>query len=207
MAAGSLVITLIYIAILRCCVKPLLYVSLVGLLLFGGAFAGWNIYKYTTAVPGSDDATTALWIGIITGVVTLIYLICLCCMWHAIGLGASVIEACSDYITSNMRIGIVPLVVFILYIPIFIWWTFGSVYLYSTGQFTYKPGDAFVTSNLPTAETAMFWVLLVGMLWIIIWLSAFGNFIIASTACQWYFFGQGSDVPATKDDVKIGLAV
>lgn len=53
MAFGSFAITLIYVALLRCCVRPLLYTSLVGLLLFGGAFAGWNIYKYTEAVPGS----------------------------------------------------------------------------------------------------------------------------------------------------------
>jgi hypothetical protein len=36
---------------------------------------------------------------------------------------------------------------------------------------------------LKTAETAMFWVLLFGMLWIIIWLAAFANYIIASAAC------------------------
>lgn len=53
----------------------------------------------------------------------------------------------------------------------------------------------------------MFWVLFVGILWIIIWLAAVGNFIIASAACQWYFFGQGSDAEGVKNDVKIGLGV
>ena len=207
MAFGSLAVTLMYVSLLKCLTKPLLYTSLVGLLLFAGAFAGWNIYKYTTALPGSVDANTALAIGIIAAVVTLIYMICLCCLWSAISLGASVIEACSDFLGANTRLGVVPIVTFVMYIPIFVWWIFGSVYIYGTGQVTYTPGDAFPSSKMPVAETAMFWVLFVGMLWIIIWLSAFGNFIIASSACQWYFFGQGSDTEGVKNDVKIGLAV
>jgi hypothetical protein len=47
MAFGTFLITIIYIVLLRWITKILLYTSLVGLLLFGGAFAGWNIYKYT----------------------------------------------------------------------------------------------------------------------------------------------------------------
>ena len=56
MAFGSLAVTLMYVSLLKCLTKPLLYTSLVGLLLFAGAFAGWNIYKYTQALPGSVDA-------------------------------------------------------------------------------------------------------------------------------------------------------
>jgi hypothetical protein len=47
MAFGSLVITIIYIILLRWITRILLYTSLFGILLFGGLFAGWNIYKYT----------------------------------------------------------------------------------------------------------------------------------------------------------------
>lgn len=128
-------------------------------------------------------------------------------MWSAIALGASVIEACSDFVGSTTRLGLVPLVTFFLYIPVFAWWTAGSVLIYATGEFSYKPGDAFPTSTLKTPETVMFWVLLVGMLWIVIWLAAFQNFIIASAACQWYFFGQGSDADGVKEDVKLCLGV
>jgi hypothetical protein len=183
MAFGSLLITVLYIVLLRWITKIILYTSLVGFLIFGFAFAGWNIWKYTQALPGSTDAKTALYIGIIAGVVTLIYLICLCCMWSAIALGASVIEACSDFVGSTTRLGLVPTITFLCYIPIFCWWVIGSVFVYATGTFKYKPGDAFPTSTLKTAETAMFWVLLFGMLWIIIWLAAFANYIIASAAC------------------------
>ena len=98
-------------------------------------------------------------------------MICLCCLWSAISLGASVIEACSDFLGANTRLGVVPIVTFVMYIPIFVWWIFGSVYIYGTGEVTYTPGDAFPSSKMPVAETAMFWVLFVGMLWIIIWLS------------------------------------
>jgi hypothetical protein len=148
MAFGTLVITILYIVLLRWITKILLYTSLVGLLLFGSAFAGWNIWKYTQAAPNSVDSKTALYIGIAAGVVTLIYIICLCCMWSSIALGAAVIEACSDFVGSTTRIGLVPTVTFIFYLPVFCWWAIGSVFIIATGTFKYNPGDAFPTSSL-----------------------------------------------------------
>jgi hypothetical protein len=211
MAFGSLFITIVYVVLLRCITKILLFVSIIGLMLCGLAFTGWNVYKYVQLCTGAnavcpDEGNTALYVGIIAGVVTLLYAVCICCLWEAIQLGTAIMEACSDFISSTTRLGFIPIFTYIITIPVIVWWLFGSVFIYGTGDVSYVPGQAFPKSTMGTKETAMFWVLLFGCLWIIIWFAAFQNFVIAATACQWYFFGQGSDIDAVKDDVKISLS-
>jgi hypothetical protein len=137
---------------------------------------GWNIVKYfqlCTKDVCTDEATTSLWIGIIAGVVTLVYMCCICCLWNEIELGTAIVEACSDFISSTTRLGFVPIFTYIITIPVICWWLFGSVYLYGTGTVTYVNGDAFPTATLGPTASIMFWILLVGIVWILIWFSAF----------------------------------
>lgn len=86
---------------------------------------------------GSDDYKLAMAGALISWGVGLAYLICVCCCWNNIALGASIMECASEFVSSNVRIVALPVVSYIICIPIFCLWTFCAVYLYSIGEAVY----------------------------------------------------------------------
>jgi len=60
----------------------------------------------------------------------------LCC-WDNISLGASIMEASSDFVTSNIRIVFLPIIAYIISLVFFAYWAVTAVYLYGVGEVTY----------------------------------------------------------------------
>ena len=71
---------------------------------------------------------------IVFAVLTGVFVVCICCMWKAIALGASVMETASDFIGENKRVVILPFLAYILSIPIILWWTLTSIFIYGLGD-------------------------------------------------------------------------
>jgi len=61
----------------------------------------------------------------------------LCC-WENIALGASIMEAASDFVTSNIRIVFLPIIAYIVSLLFFAYWAVTAVYLYGVGEVTYS---------------------------------------------------------------------
>ena len=135
---GFLVIinTWIYILLLQCLTKPILYGSLLGIfvMLAGATYFSYdNFSKFEADAVDSTDYKFAMAILVICGILTVLYMILVCCMWKAISLGASVLETASDYIKDNKTITFLPFAAYILCLPVTIWWIFTSVYIYGLG--------------------------------------------------------------------------
>jgi putative Ca2+/H+ antiporter (TMEM165/GDT1 family) len=97
MAAATVLIALIYITLLRWFVKPLLYISMVLILVCFILFGTWSFMKRsefdaTTQKKNYDYATAGAGIG--WGLAAL-YFCFMCCCWKNISLGASIMEAAS----------------------------------------------------------------------------------------------------------------
>lgn len=151
MAAGTILIALIYVFLLKWIVKPVLYVSMVLILVMFVLFGLWSWMKRAefdavTQKKNYDYATAGA--GIAWGLAVIYACFMLCC-WDNISLGASIMEAASEFVTSNIRIIFLPVFAYIISLLFFAYWAVTAVYLYGVGEVKYvdKLPIALVTNN------------------------------------------------------------
>jgi len=192
----SFFITLIYLYLLKWITKPILYISLFLVFIFGALITFWCYKRSTNYPPESDDYKYSITGAVIGGILTLVYTIFICCQWTNIKIGAEIMGVAGEFVSTQPRIMITPLVAYFCMIPIFIWFVFTNVYLYSCGWLDIQPGDMFATLKESNNAYWMFWFFLFGFFWIIAFFIAVMQFIIASVCALWYFTYQKSDSPA-----------
>lgn len=196
MAFVVIVITFVYIQLLQCITKPILYGSLLGifLMLAAATYASYdNFAKFDKDAADSTDYKFALTILVVMGILTVLYMILVCCMWKAISLGASVMETASDYISDNRYITVLPFGAYLMCAPIVLWWTVTAVYIYGLGTPVFAE-KAFVSDMQSSKETTgMFLYEMFGFFWIVAWIIAVQLFVTCCSVCLWYFGGHGSD--------------
>jgi len=146
MMAGTLLIAAIYVGLLRWIVKPVLYVSMFLILVLFVLLGAWSWmkrseYDAVTQKKNYDYATAGA--GISWGIAGLYACFMLCC-WEKIALGASIMEAASEFVESNLRIILLPVMAYIISILFFVYWAATAIYLYGVG-------DVKFNANLPIA--------------------------------------------------------
>jgi len=206
MSALTILITIVYVFLLRWITKPVLYTSLLGvevLLVLIGFFAFQRKDDFS---PESNNYVFAFGIAIGIWVLAALFLLFICCQWENISLGASIMTAAADFLGQNSKVGILPIISYILCIPIVAWWGSSAVFIYSMGEPKFDWDLPVASIEMAKEATIMFWVFLFGFFWIIAFLVALEQFIIAATACMWYFSGDGSDVAVSFGDVGVGIA-
>jgi hypothetical protein len=191
MSFVGLLVTIVYIFLLKWITKPILYISLVFILIFG-LLAGYYAYLKVEEYKDTENEKYALAGAIFIWSLTALYLLFLCCNCHNIRLGASIMVAASDYIDDNKRIVLLPLISYLFCLPVFAWWTISTVYLYTVGTATFKE-NSFIADIVWDANVKeMLWLMLFGLLWVVSFFLALQSFIIAVTVCMWYY-SKGSD--------------
>ena len=75
-----------------------------------------------------------------------------------------------------------PIGAFLFAIPVVVWWIYTCVYIYSIGTPTYTKGDMFASVDPKDSFTVIFWFIFVGMLWVVLFLSAMQSFATAYAA-------------------------
>lgn len=99
MAAGTVVISIVYIFLLKWITKPLLYTSMV-LIQFMFILLGlWSWMEKDKFEPDTDNFKWAKYGAYIAWAISAIYLCFVCCCWKNISLGASIMEAASDFVS------------------------------------------------------------------------------------------------------------
>lgn len=97
----SLLVTVTYVCLLRWIAKPIIYGSLFAIFILG-VLAGYYVYlKREDYEPGTANNRHAFGAAYAIWVITFIYTIFVCCQWNNIALGASIMEAASDFVSSN----------------------------------------------------------------------------------------------------------
>lgn len=99
MALATILITFIYIWLLKCITRPLLYVSIFIIL---AAFIGLGYWVYT--LKDSPDVSTENhkyyeYGAYILWVLAFMYFCCIMCCWNSLALGGAIMEASSEFIT------------------------------------------------------------------------------------------------------------
>lgn len=140
MGFASMFITLIYMFLLKWITKPLLYVSLFLILIFGGLITVWCFLRMGKYPKESDDYKYSMAGAIVAGIITLLYVIFLCCNWKNISIGADIMAAAGDFVATCPRITLVPILCYLICLPVVAWYAATNVYLYSTGEPSFVKG-------------------------------------------------------------------
>lgn len=101
--------------------------------------------KQEDFLEGSDNRKHVQGAAIAIWVLTALFTFFVCCQWNNIALGAAIVEASSDFVTSNTRVALIPVIMYIICIPISAWWTMSAVYLMSIGK-PYQEENSFIAS-------------------------------------------------------------
>jgi choline transporter-like protein 2/4/5 len=72
--------------------------------------------------------------AVVSWVIAALYLCFIGCCWKNISLGASIMEAASDFVSSNLRIVLLPVIAYIISFIFLLFWVFAAMYLYSVGE-------------------------------------------------------------------------
>jgi len=144
--------------------------------------------------------------AIVTWVIAGLYLFCILCQYSNIALGAGILEASSEYLSSNNRIVLLPIITYILTIPCAAAWAVTSTYLMTMGTPAFKADSFICTVKYDTHIGYVFWANLFGFFWIIAFIIAVQQFTIGATACMWYF-RQGSDDASRSGGVSISQGI
>ena len=169
MAGISTVICLIYMFLLRCFAKPILYLSfvLIFFLLVGAGFYTFFSYNYYEESDHTRNVMKGM--GILLWILSGIYFLILCCCWTRIQLGAAIMEAASDFVRQTPSIFMVPFIFFFVIGGWVCFWVFSAIWIYSCGEAKKMQG-------IPLADIT--WNNTVRYVWIyhlfgLFWVSAF----------------------------------
>lgn len=141
------------------------------------------------------------WGAIIVWVVAFIYMLVLLCLWKSLQISLSVLQATSDFVGSNLRIIIIPILSFVIQTIVFVMWIAGIIMVFSVGNIDDSgvPGSQLKTITWSQTTREMVWFMGFGILWILSFLIAAAQFVII-VACTTWYFSHGSD---TQGNAKI----
>jgi len=173
MAIGVFFITLLYVFVLQWIAKPLLYISTVFLLFL---LAGLGVFVWLKQ--GDYEAGTQEQQGMMGGAIALwvlavLYLVFLCCNWRNIQMAAAITQASSDFLSSNTRIISLPIMTYILMIPVTGMWLFSTTHLMSIGTPVYVPNSYVGSMEYENYIIYLFLFMLFGFFWIIAFMGAY----------------------------------
>jgi hypothetical protein len=203
MSFVSFVLTLIYVYLLQHIAKPLLYTSIVLIVLglLGGA--GYCSYAITLQEAASDARYAFFTAAIVLWLLFLIVAIFLCCNWTHIALGASILQASSDFLSSNQRIIVMPIVKYFEMLPSVLIWSVIILYMLSNGTPVYKENSYVAMMVYDETVYYLFFFMLFGLFWFLAFLDGIQKVVVALTTCMWYFSGQGSDEAEAVGNVSV----
>ncbi|CDW78517.1 UNKNOWN [Stylonychia lemnae] len=172
-------------------------ISWASILLILVSLVGIGIYSY---IISNSYPTTLKYVALGVWILALFYVLALICLRSSLQVSLAVLEAASDFVGSNLRIVLVPVLFFILNIIVIICWIAGVLTVFSVGDIDNGPeGTQYKTVKWSQSTRNMIYFMCFGILWITSFLIAASQFVII-VACSTWYFSHGSD---TKGNSKI----
>ena len=116
------------------------------------------------------------------------FFLCICCCWNNIKIGVACYITAAQYVSKNLRIFLLPIA---SYFIAGIWlccWLVSAIYVFSIGTPEPREGYEFITEIKWEGNTRY---LVLYQFFMLFWINAFimgmCQFIIAASACIWYF--------------------
>ena len=178
----------IYLLLIRCMGALIIWLSIVLLEL---SLIGGGVYMYFESETYDAESDYRDWLKYaayaIWGVAFL-FLCCICCCWNSIRIGIAVYETTAEYVAKNLRIFLLPLCAYFVCAIWFACWLVSAVFVFSIGEPEAREGYEFITEVKWESTTRY---IVVYQFFMLFWINAFimgmCQFIIAASACIWYF--------------------
>ena len=163
-----------------------LSIALLQLSLIGG-----GVYMYFESETYAEESDYRDWLKYaayaIWGVAFLFFC-CICCCWNSIRIGIAVYETTAEYVAKNLRIFFLPLVAYFICIIWFTTWLVSAIFVFSIGEPVSREDYQFIT-EVKWEDTTRY--IVIYQFFMLFWINAFimgmCQFIIAASACIWYF--------------------
>ena len=188
-AATSLVLAYLYLFLVKCIGGLIVWASIAAIQI---SLIGGGAYCFVQSGNYDEDHDYYTWLKyaayVIWGVGAL-FLCCICCCWTAIRIGIAVYKTTAQYIASNLRIFLIP---FVTYIVCIVWlaaWLISFIFVFSIGEPTAREAPyQFITEMKWDSNTRYMVIYQLFMLfWVNAWVMGMCQFVIACSACIWYF--------------------
>ena len=210
-AAGIAVgLTLIFMVVLRCCAKLLIWITFLAfivLLLLIGVFFYQKIDQTTDPGEQQNNRILAILFWAIDGA----FVLGIICMYDDIQLALTIIEAAAQFIFQTCQVLFLPFIAVIIAVAFFIYWIATAMFIYSIGTFSpnyLDPTHPTVAYPIPQITldnntTNLLYYHIVALFWILCFILGWVQFVVAASAAQWYFTsssdqsGSGSVIRST----------
>ena len=136
MAVATIFISIFHIFLLKWLTKPLLYTSMLLILIGFILLGGWAWMKKAEYDPVLQEKNYnyCLYGAIVAWSLAGIYLCFIICCWKNISLGASIMECASEFVAGNLRVLWLPVTSYLVCVPFIAYWIVTAVFLYSMGE-------------------------------------------------------------------------
>lgn len=186
--------SILYNVLLRFCAKVIGW-GLIALMILGVAGLGVFLYLRAKVYEEEGDTTTAdtYTYGVYgCAIVEVIMLIILVTCLSRIRVAISVVAAAADFVTDTIQILFLPFIFFILKITVFLFGIFVLACLVSKATKDPNPDsddwfNPFSSYSMSVDQKIMMGYIIFGTFWLVSFLMALNQFVIAHTVSIWYF--------------------
>lgn len=182
----AVILTLIFMLILRCCAKLLIWLSMLAFIAILGII-GWFFWdKYQNTTDPGDQMNYKI-LAIIFWVGDGVFVLVLIAMYDDIQLALSIIEAAATFIFQACTVIFVPFYAIVWAVGFLIYWIGTVIFLYSVGTFSQYGITPLPSVQWDETTKNLWYYHLFALFWIMAFILAWVQFVVAATAVQWYF--------------------
>jgi hypothetical protein len=185
----SFIISMIFILFLRLCAGLITFIIIVfiqaGLILLS-VFFKFQMDERKEQNDSTYELTFKVLFYVFIGL-AVIWFIFIMVMCNKIRLAVSLIQVTCKYIMKNCCIIFVPFIFFILLMAWIAYWLIMLVFVYTSGEFDKEGSKIMASFKMDGYVIYVFWYHIFTLFYITAVISAYSQFVYASTACIWYF--------------------
>ena len=183
----SFLLAMFYFLFLRCCAGFITFLLILfvqaGLIVLAVYFKFLADDEEQQEAEGGTTNTAFFWLFVALSAVWFLFIIIMC---NRIRLAIALTEITSKYIHKTWCIVFIPFFFFILLVIWCAYWIVLLVFLYTAGEFE-STSKVYASFKMDDKLEYGFWFHIVMLFYITAIISAFSQFVYASSACIWYF--------------------
>lgn len=190
----SFVLAMLYFLFLRCCAGVITFLVI---LIVEAGFIVLAVYFHILSedeeeIKAESDTTDKAFFWVFTALAA-IWLIFILVMCNRIRLAIALTEVTSKYINKTWCIVFVPFLFFVILVIWLAYWIIMVVFLYTAGDFD-ENTKIFAQFKMDERIEYGFWFHIFALFYITAVITAYSQFVYASSACIWYFtFEKGTE--------------
>ena len=179
-------LSFLYIILMRCCPKLLLWCNF-AIFLAGLAALGYLFYDEALYVVDETDQFIYEILAYSCWSVDAICFLFVICTFNKLQLTLNATSGVSEFVYSNCCMILVPFFAFLASVILFIYWIITVVHLYSIGTVRTNAETPFGMFTWDKTLNNLWYLKLVGLIWVEGFIIAMAEFIVATAASHWYF--------------------